>query len=134
MHIGAVHRILRLLAVPVTAVLLLAYQPGNVFALNANNIIAYPVPFNPRIQTMKIGYDPAVTPDAVDRVKIEIFDINGDVVLEREYSSLAPAVIWNGLNGSGRMVGAGMYIIKVTVEKSDTGEHGVKIIRILVNR
>ncbi|HQP47839.1 MAG TPA: FlgD immunoglobulin-like domain containing protein [Spirochaetota bacterium] len=133
MHIGAVHRFLRLLAVPVTAVLLLAYQPGNVFALNANNIIAYPVPFNPRIQTMKIGFTSG-TAETVDRVKIEIFDINGDVVLEREYSSLAPAVIWNGRNGSGRMVGAGMYIIKVTVEKSDTGEHGVKIIRILVNR
>jgi hypothetical protein len=132
MHIGAVHRILRLLAVPVTAVLLLAYQPGNVFALNANNIIAYPVPFNPRIQIMNVGYDPAVTPDAVDRVKVEIFDINGDSVLEREYSSLP--VIWNGRNGSGRMVGAGMYIIKVTIENSTTGEHGVKIIRILVNR
>ncbi|HPJ36826.1 MAG TPA: FlgD immunoglobulin-like domain containing protein [Spirochaetota bacterium] len=81
---------------------------------------------------MKIGYDPAVTADAVNRVKIEIFDINGDLVLDREYSSLP--VIWNGRNGSGRMVGAGMYIIKVTVEKTDTGEHGVRIIRILVNR
>ena len=120
------------LMLTVAAVLLSVCRPADVFALNANNIIAYPVPFNPRIQTMKIGYDPAVTADAVNRVKIEIFDINGDLVLDREYSSLP--VIWNGRNGSGRMVGAGLYIIKVTVEKTDTGEHGVKIIRILVNR
>lgn len=125
-------KIPQVLSAPVIAVLLCACQPAGLYALNANNIIAYPVPFYPRIQTMKIGYDPAVAADAVDQIKIEIFDINGDLVLERTMSVLP--YIWNGRNGSGRMVGAGMYIVKVTVENTATGEHGVKIIRILVNR
>lgn len=102
------------------------------YPLNAHNIIAYPVPFNPRIQVLKIGYKPAVPPDNVNMVTIEIFDINGDSVFLREYTSLNNPVIWNGYNNSGKRVKPGLYIIKVTVENSQSGERGIKIIRIVV--
>ncbi len=109
-------------------------MPASVPAIDMRSIIAYPVPFNPDRQTMKIGYEQGATPDALDSVSIQVFDINGDMVLSRSYTSLNPPVIWNGRNSAGIMVSPGMYIIKITAENSATGEHGKKIIRILVNR
>ena len=108
------------------------FHPREARPLNVHNIIAYPVPFNPRIQVLKIGYKPSVPPDTVDTVTIEVFDINGDSVFLREYSSLNNPVIWNGYNNSGKRVKPGLYIIKVTVENSQSGERGLRIIRILV--
>ena len=108
--------------------------PASVPALDMHPIIAYPVPFNPDKQTMKIGYEQGATPDALDSVSIQVFDINDDMVLSRSYTSLNPPVLWNGRNSAGTMVSPGMYIIRITAENSATGEHGKKIIRILVNR
>lgn len=108
------------------------FHPREAHPLNVHNIIAYPVPFNPRIQVLKIGYKPSVPPDTVDTVTIEVFDINGDSVFLREYSSLNNPVIWNGYNNSGKRVKPGLYIIKVTVENSQSGERGLRIIRIVV--
>lgn len=108
------------------------FHPREAHPLSVHNIIAYPVPFNPRIQVLKIGYKPSVTPDTVDTVTIEVFDINGDSVFLREYSSLNNPVIWNGYNNSGKRVKPGLYIIKVTVENSQSGERGLRIIRIVV--
>jgi hypothetical protein len=112
--------------------LLIIFHGGVIYSLNMDNIIAYPVPFNPNIQVLKIGYKPAVPPDTVDTVTIEIFDINGDTVFLREYSSLNNPVIWNGYNNSGKKVKPGLYIIKVTIENSQSGARGLKIIRIVV--
>ncbi len=113
------------------AVLFLSVQ--GVYALNEKKIVAYPVPFNPDRQTLKIGYV-GVTPDSLTKVKIEIFDINGDRVYSYEQTSLTTPIIWNGRNSTGRIVKTGMYIIKIVIEDSNTGDHGKKIIRILVNR
>ena len=105
---------------------------GNAVSLNVSNIIAYPVPFNPKNQVLRIGYKPDVTAEIVNRALIEIFDINGDKVFLREYSSLSTPVIWNGRNNVGKRVKPGLYIIKITVENYQTGEQDSKIIRIVI--
>ncbi|MBN2038546.1 MAG: T9SS type A sorting domain-containing protein [Spirochaetes bacterium] len=107
---------------------------GTIFALDMDDIVAYPVPFNPGIHNnLRIGYKPGVTStDPVNKIKIEIFDINGDTVLTREYTSLN--AVWNGRNSKGKLVKSGMYIIKVSMENINTGAYGQKMIRILVNR
>ena len=128
---GRIMKRKRLSSCALAAALLL---PVSVPALEMRSIIAYPVPFNPDRQTMKIGYEQGATPEALDSVSVQVFDINGDMVLSRSYTSLNPPVVWNGRNSAGIMVSPGMYIIKITAENSATGEHGKKIIRILVNR
>lgn len=111
--------------------LFLIILPGNVYSMDMKNIIAFPVPFNPKIHNnIEIGNKPATSVGPIDKVKIEIYDINGDSVFKRDYSSLN--VYWNGRNNSGKIVRPGLYIIKVTLENSATGAYGKKIIRILV--
>jgi len=99
-------------------------------ALDMSGVRAYPVPYNPE---KSIGLKlllPAV-PDISGIIKISIFDINGDLVFNREYSSVG-LFVWNGRNLSGRKVKPGLYIIKVSAEGSN-GEYGKKLIRILVD-
>lgn len=111
-----------------------AFPVHEAFALDTGNLIAYPVPFNPRKGTVKyitIGNDPAKPPLVIDRFKIEIFDINGDFVCTRHYNT--SSATWNGRNDNGTLVKPGMYIIKATVENSSTGDFGRKTIRILIN-
>jgi hypothetical protein len=101
------------------------------FALNEKSIIAFPVPFNHNIHpALNIGYTKGVTADSPVTVKIAIFDINGSTVFTGGYSAFP--IIWNGRNNSGRLAKPGLYIIKITIDNTTTGEHGVKIIRILV--
>ncbi|MBN2402855.1 MAG: T9SS type A sorting domain-containing protein [Spirochaetes bacterium] len=101
----------------------------SIFPFDAGSVIAYPVPFNPNIHgTLRIDI-----PAGIDKEKIEIFDINGDSVFTREYSSLT-TIMWNGRNKDGKLVNPGLYIIKITLENTSTGQYGRKIIRILVNR
>ncbi|HOP62503.1 MAG TPA: hypothetical protein PK358_07480 [Spirochaetota bacterium] len=101
---------------------------SGLFAIDMNKIVAYPVPFNPKKQNrITIGDPSAVL--AGYNVKVEIFDINGDIVLKRHGSQFP--VYWNGRNGSGRYVKPGMYIIRVVAENDS--EYGKKNIRILVN-
>lgn len=123
----------RLFLILLLAVLGASHAP-EALAVEMRDIIAYPVPFNPRKGTVKyitVGNDPSKTPIAIDNIKIEIFDINGDFVASRHFNS--PTAIWNGRNDNGAMVKPGMYIIKVTVENSTTGDFGRKTIRILIN-
>ena len=115
--------------VAVLAVLSISLPAG---ALNEGGIVAWPVPFNPSRQVLTINYAPETTPGAPNRVKMEIFDINGDKVYEGEYTGLP--ISWGGRNMSGRMVHPGMYIIKLTVENTGTGQLGRRIIRIVVAR
>ncbi len=106
---------------------------GIAFPLNIDNVIAYPVPFNPDLhKNLKIANKPGTDAGAVDKVKIEIYDINGDPVFTKEYSTIIN-ILWNGRNNKGRVVGPGLYIIKITLEDSASGEYRQKIIRILVN-
>ena len=103
------------------------------FALNAERIVAWPVPFNPSRQTLTINYEPGFTPSvSPNRVRMEIFDINGDKVFEGEYPGLA--ISWGGRNMNGRMVHPGMYIIKLLVEDTNSGRLNRRIIRIVVAR
>jgi len=113
------------------AVLAVVYPAA---ALNEDGIAAWPVPFNPSRQTLTIDYAPEATKDtpAPDRIKLEIFDINGDLVYEGQYSGLP--VIWNGRNMSGIMVHPGLYMLKLRVEQSALGTLGRRIIRIVVVR
>jgi hypothetical protein len=116
-------------------ILLVVFISVPLLALNEGRIVAWPVPFNPSRQVLTIDYAPDATPGAPNRVKMEIFDINGDRVYEGEYTGSNPLPIsWGGRNMSGRMVHPGMYIIKLTVENTGTGKLGRRIIRIVVAR
>lgn len=99
------------------------------YAFDMTNIVAYPVPFNPQKNLLKIGYPPPTT--ASHTVKLAIYDINGDLVIAKSFSGFP--VIWNGRNCSGRFVKPGLYILKVEVDDSDDGDYGKKVIRILVD-
>ncbi|HDP79658.1 MAG TPA: T9SS type A sorting domain-containing protein [Spirochaetes bacterium] len=113
-----------------TAIALAAGAPA-ARALSLKGVVAYPVPFNPDTRTLSLKN--AGGPDPVtNSVKIEIFDINGDSVFSRQYSSLS-SFKWNGRNGAGRKVKPGMYIIKVTAEDANDGGYDRKMIRILVD-
>ena len=101
---------------------------GPLFSLDMEGVIAYPVPLNPNRHQLTL-HDKGTLP-SVDSIKVEIFDINGDLVLARSYGVFP--ITWNGRNGSGKMVKPGLYIIKVTAEDA-AGGYGKKIIRILVD-
>ncbi len=108
---------------------------ANAFSIDAENIIAYPVPFNPKIHhVLRIGYKPGPAHSgSINSIKVEIYDINGDRVFTREYNSITN-VIWNGRNGKGKIVKPGMYILKISLEDTVSGTFGRRIIRILVNQ
>lgn len=110
--------------------LILIILPANVYSFDMKTIIAFPVPFNPKIHDYLTIGTKTGSAGTMDKVKIEIYDINGDSVFKRDYSSLN--VNWNGRNNNGKIVRPGLYIIKVTLENSATGAYGKKIIRILV--
>ena len=97
---------------------------ASVIAYDMKNIIAYPVPFNPKKSVLKID-----NPDSYS-LEVKIYDINGDIVCSKSGSS--DPVIWNGRDENGRYVKPGLYLIKVTAENA-AGDYGKKIIRILVD-
>lgn len=101
---------------------------GIAVAYDMKNVVAYPVPLNPHNNTLQIG-DPSQSFSS-HRVKLIVYDINGDIVIEKTVSGLPAS--WNGRNHSGRFVKPGMYIIKVEVD-DENGDYGKKVIRILVN-
>jgi flagellar hook assembly protein FlgD len=113
--------------------IMLFFAGGDLHALSTGNLIAYPVPFNPKKGSVKyitIGNSPSAGALAVDKIIIEVYDINGDPVIKKEFSSTEAR--WNGRNDHGRLVKPGLYIIKVTVENSMTGDFGKKLIRVLI--
>ena len=100
----------------------------SVNAYDMKNVVAYPVPFNPKKDTMQLGEpDPSTYLNGVP-VEAVIYDINGDVV--KKLSGTAN-MIWNGRNDNGEIVAPGLYIIKIELEGIG-GEYKKKIIRILV--
>ena len=106
----------------------------SILAFSINQIIAYPVPFNPKKgdRLLYIGYrgKTTVTPGTL-KVKVDIYDINGDKV-KHKTTNQTP-VKWNGYNDKGNLVKPGLYIIKIDIEDLDTGQQRKKIIRILIN-
>ncbi len=100
-------------------------------AVDTGKIIAYPVPFNPRKgdRVLTIEHKSGITTYSV---KVEIFDVNGDLVFKRKFSTL-PAH-WNGHNDRGNLVKPGFYIMMLDIEGAGTDHsQGKKMIRILVN-
>jgi|YNPMSStandDraft_1061717.scaffolds.fasta_scaffold08802_5 hypothetical protein len=97
----------------------------NSYAIDLNQVYAYPVPFIPQthaILTIKVS-------DA-QSVKCTIYDINGDTV---KVLSGTTDLKWNGRNDVGKIVAPGMYIIKIELERTDGEyEYKKKIIRILI--
>jgi len=118
--------------------LLLFTVPAGSQSYNYNKLIAYPVPFKPRVhQKLTVGWGNPEPGPQNGNIKMQIYDINGDTVLNRNISSLP--YYWNGRNGSGRMVSPGLYILKIEVEDlrpapGDDGykKYSKKIIRIIV--
>ncbi len=99
-------------------------------AFDLSSVIVYPVPLNPYKHSLTIDDQPKGLP-ATLKVKIEIFDINGDPVFSGNYMSLRE-IKWNGRNNNGKMVKPGLYIIKISAEDLSTGAFAHRIIRILV--
>lgn len=94
-------------------------------------IIAYPNPFNPGENTLKIAYTGSCT--TIDKISIDIFDINEDRVFHGDFNSFLSPIIWNGRSSySGDTVESGEYIIEVKGESSTTGYYVSNIITILV--
>jgi len=106
---------------------------NSLYAITAKEIIAYPVPFNPNKQTLTIGTQSATALSSYS-VKVSIYDINGDLIIQKSASG---NIKWNGRNKSGRIVKPGLYIIKVEIEQEGTSatqsEYIKKIIRILID-
>ena len=108
---------------------------NSLYGQTANEIIAYPVPFNPKKNTLTIGTKVSGTPLTGYSVDVSIYDINGDLIIKK--STFGQNIKWNGRNKSGRIVKPGLYILKVEIEKDDTGsdksDFVKKIIRILID-
>ncbi len=112
---------------------LILFLSHSVHALDTRNIIAYPVPFNPlkgSVRYITFGNEPGKTALNIDKFQLEIYDINGDLVIRRTYNS--SSAVWNGRNERGKLVKPGLYIVKVTVENSSNGDFGRKFIRVLI--
>jgi len=100
----------------------------SLYAFDIKDIAAYPVPFNPQKKILTV--DTPGSSLGSHNVTITIYDINGDLVTKKTFSTFP--VKWNGRNGSGKLVKPGLYILKVEVDDDD-GTYGKKIIRILVD-
>ena len=100
------------------------------YAFDMKDVVAYPVPFNPGKNTLKIGYPSGYTVPTGYRLNVEIFDINGDLVTKKAGNQMP--VVWNGRSGNGKFVKPGLYILRVEIE-NDAGDYGKNTIRILVD-
>jgi len=107
---------------------LFIFMGSSVFAdIDMSGVHAYPVPYNPKkssARAIQFKGLPAVS----GTIKMEVFDINGDAIVSRTFSS-APQ--WNARTEKGKLVSPGMYIIKLSFN-ADNGDFGKKIIRALV--
>ena len=103
-----------------------------VTAAPINGIIVYPVPLNPGKQTLTIEDRGGGYSGKNVIVRVQVFDINGDLLFDRNYTSLP--IYWKGYSTSGKSVSNGFYIIKLSIEELDTGTISKKKFRILVKR
>jgi hypothetical protein len=100
-----------------------------------DGIIAYPSPFIPGTQMLKISYPDGVASPVLNQVSIKVMDINGDEVFQSTFDvttidSLNP-IIWNGRNDDGDYVGAGEYSIRIITQNTKTGYYSESTINVL---
>jgi flagellar hook assembly protein FlgD len=87
---------------------------------------AYPNPFNP---STTITYSLPMVSD----VRIEIIDINGELITSSQSSSLATGMHeyqWNGTDASDSPAASGIYFCRLTANASDGSifSHTVKLV------
>ncbi len=102
---------------------------GPLYSFDMTNVVAYPVPFNPQSKVLTVGYPGGAVLSGYT-VRVEIFDINGDLVVKKVRSQIP--LKWNGRRGNGKRVKPGLYILRIRIE-NDEGDYGKKLIRILVD-
>lgn len=100
--------------------------------LSAEEIIAYPVPFDPSFQTLTIEDKSGEITGAGIEIKMQIFDISSDLVYSKSYNSFP--IKWRGYNSKGSKIAPGFYIVKITAVDNLSGKNYKKIIRILVRK
>lgn len=110
----------------------LLFSLFSIAAGELGSVYAYPVPFNPRKNTLTIADRDNQFSGTAINVGVLILDINGDKIFSRSYNQLP--VLWRGYSSAGRIVENGLYFIKITVENQDTGEVKQKVIRVLVKQ
>ena len=74
-------------------------------------VIAYPNPFNP-------GTYFHVTPvseSPVKRMKLEIFDIRGQMIRKFSFSTLKHSIYWNGRDALGKVQPSGKYFYRLSI-------------------
>ncbi len=103
-----------------------------------NDIIVYPVPFNSDGQSvLKISYPNGVSSPVLDSLALTVFDIDGDEIVQKNYSVTTLAysnpVIWNGRNDLGNLVSPGEYTLKLVTENSQTGYYSRSFIDIIIH-
>jgi hypothetical protein len=95
-------------------------------------IIAYPIPYNPRSQTLTIDDKAGRFTGTEISVIMEIFDFNGDKVYKRSFSAFP--IRWKGYSSSGVSAENGLYFIKLTIENLEDGTIEKGTIRILLKK
>lgn len=108
---------------------IIVLSTSHVNAMTSSDFIAYPVPLDPQQGILHIN-NPKLASSSTLKVKIVIYDINGTMVLQKEQLGLP--ILWNGFNENGFHVKTGLYIIKLTVEDTVSGEFLTKIYRVPV--
>ncbi len=101
-------------------------------ASSIDGIILYPVPLDPEKQTLTIEDRKKAYSGKSILVRVQVYDINGDLLFSRNYNSLP--VYWKGYSTSGKKVSNGVYIVKLTVEDLESGATEKKMFRIIVKK
>jgi Right handed beta helix region len=84
--------------------------------LTIENVSAFPNPFNP---TTRIRFEL----ESNQRILAEIYSIDGRrvrVLADQEFSAGWNTLPWNGIDGSGRSVGSGIYLVRLQGEAMAT--------------
>jgi|GEM_PF-593314 len=114
------------------AFVLLCLLSSHLYADPIDGIILYPVPLDPGKQALTIADEGGRYSGKTLLVKLQIYDINGDLLFDRNYNSLP--IYWKGFSTSGKSVTNGVYIIRLTIEELNTGTIEKKLFRILVKK
>jgi flagellar hook assembly protein FlgD len=111
---------------------ILAVLISGTAASAGDKLIAYPVPFDPGRQSLRLKFEPE---RPAGNLHVEIYDINGDLLLSRDYSYNSNGdngFRWKGYDSQGRSVSNGMYIVKTKWEDAASGKIKTDAVRITV--
>ncbi|MDY6915009.1 MAG: FlgD immunoglobulin-like domain containing protein [Candidatus Cloacimonadota bacterium] len=84
-------------------------------AENPLNLKVYPNPFNPNANISFSLTEKSST------MKLEIYNIKGQIVVRKMISNLKPGkhnLEWNGKDMHGNSIGSGIYLLKITIDKT----------------